>query len=99
MSNDIFVIVQILLKQLDNQIIGHATSSRMQNTHWCKLQCIGGVDKYDITDVAANTGAVGLLPDTQNCGLRMRRECREHFLRHRLQRKPLFSDPGMHHGT
>ena len=41
----------------------------------------------------------GLLPDTQNCGLRMRRECRERFPRHRLQRKPLVNDPGMHHGT
>ena len=28
----------------------------------------------------------------------MRRECRERFPRHRLQRKPLVSDPGMHHG-
>ena len=37
-----------------------------------------------------------LLPDTQNCGLRMRRE---RFSRHRHQRKPLVSDPGMHHGT
>ena len=27
---------------------------------------------------------MGLLPDTQNRGLRMRRECRERFLRHRL---------------
>ena len=42
---------------------------------------------------------MGLLPDTQNCGLRMRRECRERFPRHRFQRKPLVSDPGMHHGT
>ena len=42
---------------------------------------------------------MGLLPDTQNCGLRMRRECRERFPRHRLQRKPIGSDPGMHHGT
>ena len=40
-----------------------------------------------------------LLPDTQNCGLRMRRECMEHFPRHRLQWKPLVNDPGMHHGT
>ena len=39
---------------------------------------------------------MGLLPDTQNCGLRMRRE---RFPRHWLQRKPLVSDPGMHHGT
>ena len=29
----------------------------------------------------------------------MRRERRERFLRHRLQRKPLISDPGIHHGT
>ena len=32
-------------------------------------------------------------------GLRMRRECRERFPRYRLQRKPLVSDPGMHHDT
>ena len=42
---------------------------------------------------------MGLLPDTWNCGLRMRRECRERFPRHQLQRKPLVSNPGMHHGT
>ena len=29
----------------------------------------------------------------------MRRECRERLPRHRLQRKPLVSDPGMYHGT
>ena len=29
----------------------------------------------------------------------MSRACREHFPRHRLQRKPLVCDPGMHHGT
>ena len=29
----------------------------------------------------------------------MRRDCRERFLRHRLQRKPLVSDTGLHHGT
>ena len=29
----------------------------------------------------------------------MRRECRERLPHHRLQRKPLVSDPGMHHGT
>ena len=40
-----------------------------------------------------------LLPDTLNCVLRKHRECRERFPRHRLQRKPLLSDPGMHHGT
>ena len=35
-----------------------------------------------------------LLPDTDNCGLRVRREYRERFPRRRLQRKPLFSDHG-----
>ena len=34
-----------------------------------------------------------------NHGLRMRRECRERFPCHRPQRKPLVSDPDMHHGT
>ena len=42
---------------------------------------------------------MGFLPDTENLRLRMHRECRERFPRHRLQRKPLVSDPGMHHGT
>ena len=37
------------------------------------------------------SGPVGLLPDTPGC--------REHFPRHRRQRKPLVSDPGVHHGT
>ena len=46
-----------------------------------------------------NTTTMGLLPDTQNCVLRMRWECRERFPRHRFQRKPLVSDSGMHHGT
>ena len=42
---------------------------------------------------------MGLLTDSQNCGLRMGRECRERFPRHRIQWKPLISDPGMHQGT
>ena len=46
---------------------------------------------YDVT--------MGLLPDTQNRGMRMRRECWDRFPRHWLQRKPPVSDPGMHHGT
>ena len=31
--------------------------------------------------------------------LRMRWDCRERFPRHRIKRKPIVSDPGMHHGT
>ena len=42
---------------------------------------------------------MGLLPDTYNWGLRMRRECRERFPRHRVQMKPLDSDPDTHHST
>ena len=49
--------------------------------------------------LAAGITPMGLLPDTDNCGMRMRRECRECFPRHRLQRKPLVSDLGIHHGT
>ena len=41
---------------------------------------------------------MGLLPDMQFCGLRLRRECRERFPHHPLQRKPLVSYPSMHHG-
>ena len=45
---------------------------------------------YDISNyisnylalIAMRAGGMGLLPDTWNCGLRMRRECREHFSRH-----------------
>ena len=36
---------------------------------------------------------MSLLLDTRR--LRMLRECRERFLGHQLQRKPLVSDPGM----
>ena len=37
---------------------------------------------------------MGLLPDMKNCGLRMRRECRERF-----PPPPRVGDPDMHHGT
>ena len=37
---------------------------------------------------------MGLLPDMLNCGLRMRRECRERF-----SSPSRVSDPDMHHGT
>ena len=70
------------------------------------------VDPFDIRRMSTGTiwffyssnakdkhGSMGLLPDKQNCGWRMSRECRERFPRHRLQRKPLVSEPGMHHGT
>ena len=52
----------------------------------------GNITLYIQTD-----DRMGLLPDMQNCGLRMRRKFREPFPRHWLQRKPLVNDPGMHH--
>ena len=51
------------------------------------------------SSTSSSTAFMGLLPDTLKCGLRMRRECRERFPRHRIQRKPLVSDPDMHRGT
>ena len=41
---------------------------------------------------------MGLLQDTETCGLHMRRECQERFPGHLRQRKPLVSEPGMHCG-
>ena len=51
---------------------------------------------YSAAVIGMSSPCMDLLPDTQ---LRMRREYRERFPRHRLQRKPLVNDPGMHHGT
>ena len=50
-------------------------------------------------DRSGSLNCIGLLLDTQNCGLHMRQECRKRFPCHWLQRKPLASDPSMHHGT
>ena len=55
-----------------------------------------GIIGSHITHPISQQFGMGLLTETQNCGLRIRRECRERFPR---QRKPLFSDPVMHHGT
>ena len=41
---------------------------------------------------------MGLLPDTQNCGLRMRRECREPFPRHRGLTIPACLPGSLTHG-
>ena len=88
----------------------HIISLKNRRTHdncLSTLQCRvfnAPITSYTLTNVILCWCLVclhimSLLPDTQHCGLRMRRECRERFLRHRLQRKPLVSDPGMHHGT
>ena len=47
----------------------------------------------------SQVNTMGFLRDRQNCGLRMRWECRERFPRHRLQRKLRVNDPDMQHGT
>ena len=70
------------------------------NNYWLMKTSLLG--RWQLTLVLMNPQWVDymdLLPDTQNCRLRMRRECRERFPRHRLERKPLVCDPGMHHGT
>ena len=55
---------------------------------WFTSQCLGSGHE-----------TMGRLQDTQNYGLRIRRECLERFPRQRLQRKSIVNDPGMHHGT
>ena len=52
-----------------------------------------------IPSVKYRLWSMDLLPDTENCGLRIRRKSQERFPCRRLQRKLLVSDPGMHHGT
>ena len=44
-------------------------------------------------------GNMGLLPDTQNCGCACAGNAGNIFTHRPFQRKPLVSDPGMHHGT
>ena len=62
-----------------------------QNKYGIRRQC-SGVFRLKLLvvkrllkgfDGKVKTAAMGLLPDTQNYGLRMRRECRERFPRHR----------------
>ena len=62
-----------------------------QNYDWMKENCFPLECPQDCAL------CMGILPDTENCGLRMRRGWRERFPRHRLKKKPLIRDPGMHH--
>ena len=71
---------------------------------WRKPQCkasnsIVPLMEYLWAIMITDEAVMDLMPDTQKCGLRMRQECRERFPRHRLQRKPRVSYPGMHHGS
>ena len=65
----------------------------------CKMSAILFKHQRVSDGVTVGLPPMGLLPDTQDYGWRMRRECRERFPRHWLQRKPVLSDSGMHHGT
>ena len=69
----------------------------------CQWSVLGWRPAYGHMDVGyvqpLSTAMIKTLGMGLNCGLRMRRECRERFPRHWLQLKPLVSDPGMHHGT
>ena len=94
-------------------LLGHAGVSRWHHHRVLVCTLIGRLhvevvtwkdttsSKWGFGASEISTGKVSmcLLPDTQNYGMRMRLECRECFPHHRLQRKPLISDPGMHHGT
>ena len=74
--------------------LGWLTSTDGSASHKEEIKTLAHWGPVVLNMASMNSVAMGLLPDTQNCRLRMRRECRERF-----QRKPLVSDPGMHHGT
>ena len=58
------------------------------------------ISMYRGCSVAPNKLVMGLLPDTWNCGLCMRRECRELFPATDFKGNRYWvSVPGMHHGT
>ena len=50
----------------------------MSNGNWI------AVTTASLLSFSLNSLCMGLLPDTQNCGLRMRRECWERFPHHRV---------------
>ena len=64
---------------------------------YISLQAIGSTTENITKPMLVK--AMCLLPNTSTCGLCMHRECGKRFPCHRLQRKPLVSDPDMHHDT
>ena len=78
---------------------GHVASGFAYLKFRRSICCAWSRPSLPLWDDFCNDAPMGLLPDTYNCGLRMRRERRERFPRHQIQRMPLVSDPGMHHGT
>ena len=79
----------------DTKLVRYKISSQHLFPRWCQAAILY---LKKVAKVACCSQAMGLLPDTENCGLRTRRECRERYPRHRLQRKPQISDHHMHHG-
>ena len=91
----ILIVVDRYLRRMVDKTIPDSAEPRLESFYppfvaGIDLPCQGVVDSY-------NLASISLLPNTQNCGLRMRRECQERLPRQRLQKKPLVSDPGMHH--
>ena len=86
----------MLLQSILSLVCAHYLSPCLLFHHLLSPTC--RYDSPGTPHLRADEG-MGLLPDTQHCGLRMRREHRERFFRHRLRRKTVFSEPGMHHGT
>ena len=82
---------------MSNQMIWHQINKLFANRILWDLRLRWVLDGFPILQHPLHS--MGLLSDTKYCGLRMRRECLERFSRHLIQRKPLVSDPGMHHGT
>ena len=81
--------------------IRHQQDSSSSSGHQCDMLNLHVHCVSEIYPIQSDSAVISmdLLPDKQNCGLRMRRECRERFPHHWLHRKQLVSDPGMHHGT
>ena len=94
---------------LGNDIVYHINECRNISRdldHWkCRLISynvfnffffLGGAVEGSLKETCVTPRTSYQTRKIANC---IRRECREHFPRHRLQRKPLVSDPGMHHGS
>ena len=80
-------------------VLKWVSSVSSNDAMWCRRSWLSLIQLMACFLVNTNPFSMGLLPDTQNCRLCMRRECRERFPHHRLERKMLVSDPGMYHGT
>ena len=95
---DVFILRNLVLENRETILL--IPSARIRCHGWTKIMaCISNhAHPLFMWDVITHI-SMGLLPDTYNCGLRMRRECQERFPRHRLKRKPLVRNPSMHHGT